>query len=120
MKPKPSLFARLLTISGLELPFSYFVTLILDPILTPIVDALSEWVDPANCQPGRAAFVRTVAQKHSLNACPIVLNERERCTGPCGNYKLLFVEPDSLCWDCWREKIRKEHGLCITIIRRPK
>ena len=107
MKPKPSLFARLLTISGLELPFCFFVTVVLEPILTPVSDALDEAKDPSSEQQQRAAFVRKVARHYGLDVTTLLLNKREQCEGPCGYYKLLFIMPDNVCWDCWRVKLKE-------------
>jgi hypothetical protein len=102
-KSKPSIFARLVTISGLTVPFEYFMWVILESF-RPFVDAMeNRYLDPPEKQREYAAKVRRVSAALNLNVQPIILNQREPCTS-CGHYRLTLVQPSGRCWECWYTK----------------
>ena len=102
---------RLLTISGLTAPVELCIGVVLHLTLPPIIYCLENAADPPKCQQRRAEVVRETARRLGLKICPLLLTEREECEY-CHNSGLLFVLPDSLCWDCWQRQLAN-YGISI-------
>lgn len=105
-----ALFERFLTLSGLTKLFRYFVTYVLDPICSPLLDALIKRADPRQEQ--RAHIIRAVAKPFQLDIYPQIFAECEECVD-CGLLKFLLVQPAHHCWECWRDDLAHSHGLWI-------
>jgi hypothetical protein len=95
-KTKPSLFKRLLRLSGLAVPFGYLCTFILEPVC----DRILEWEYPARLYPIEAQGVRDAAKELGLDCFPLLLSEHEQCP-TCRKWVGMLVQPNNVCFYCW-------------------
>jgi hypothetical protein len=89
-------FISCIELSGLKLPFGYFCTFVLGPILDWCLDK----ENPPIIYEIQAKAVREIARDTGFQDFPLLLSERESCPC-CKKLVLMLVQPENLCFECW-------------------